>query len=164
MACNLVSNFEVALIKKLWQFSMLSHTLCVAVPSPPPSPRGGGRVRLHVGYLEIPATFPLVCHAFLSITFAFSGYSRSVEVCNCHSDGRQIGTQIGQMKTALDIKAKNPLVVLAKIKNQVLKNGKSANHSEHQNQKSKVFWHKNRKTKNHKTENPNAPLRFALFF
>ena len=98
MACNLVSNFEVALIKKLWQFSMLSHTLCVAVPSPPPPPpRGGGRVRLHVSYLEIPATFQLVCHAFLSITFAFSGYSRSVEVCNCHSDGRQIRTQIGQI-------------------------------------------------------------------
>ena len=98
MACNLVSNFEVALIKKLWQFFVLSHTLCVAVPSPPPPPtRGGGRVRLHVGYLEILATFQLVCHAFLSITFAFSGYSRSVEVCNCHSDGRQIGTQIGQI-------------------------------------------------------------------
>ena len=98
MACNLVSNFEVALIEKLWQFFVLSHTLHVAVPSPPPPPtRGGGRVRLHVGYLEILATFQLVCHAFLSITFAFSSYSRSVEVCNCHSDGRQIGTQIGQI-------------------------------------------------------------------
>ena len=27
MACNLVINFEVALIKKLWQFSVLSRTL-----------------------------------------------------------------------------------------------------------------------------------------
>ena len=97
VAYNLVSNFEVALMKKLWQFFVLSHTLRVAVPSPPPPTRGGGRVRLHVGYLEIPATFQLVCHAFLSITFAFSGYSTSVEVCNCHSDGRQIGTQIGQI-------------------------------------------------------------------
>ena len=37
MACNLVTNFEVALIKKkLWQCSVLSRTL----PSPPPTTLG----------------------------------------------------------------------------------------------------------------------------
>ena len=36
MACNLVTNFEVALIKKLWQCSVLSRTQRVALPSPPP--------------------------------------------------------------------------------------------------------------------------------
>ena len=56
-----------------------------------------GRVRLLVGYLGIPAIFRLVCHAFLSITFAFSGYSRSVEARNYRSDRREIGTQIGQI-------------------------------------------------------------------
>ena len=79
---------------------MLSRTLRVAVPSPPPTLREGvgrGRVRLLVGYLGIPAIFQLVCHAFLSITFAFSGYSRSVEARNCRSDRRETGTQIGQI-------------------------------------------------------------------
>ena len=38
MACNLVTNFEVALITKLWQCSVLHCTLRVAVPFPPPSP------------------------------------------------------------------------------------------------------------------------------
>ena len=38
MACNLVTNFEVALIKKLWQCSVLSRTLL----SPPPWGGGGG--------------------------------------------------------------------------------------------------------------------------
>ena len=65
------------------------------LPSPSPWGRGSGRVRLHVGYLGIPAIFQLVCHAFLSITFAFSGYSRSVEARNCRSDRRETGTQIG---------------------------------------------------------------------
>ena len=79
---------------------MLSRTLRVAVPSPPPTLREGegrGRVRLLVG-VGIPAIFQLVCHAFLSITFAFSGYSRSVEARNCRSDRRETGTQIGQIR------------------------------------------------------------------
>ena len=100
VAWNSVSNFKVALIKILWQCSVLSRTLRVAVPSPPPTLREGvgrGRVRLLVGYLGIPAIFQLVCHAFLSITFAFSGYSRSVEARNCRSDRRETGTQIGQI-------------------------------------------------------------------
>ena len=33
MACDLVTNFGVALMKKLWQCSVLSSTLRVAVPS-----------------------------------------------------------------------------------------------------------------------------------
>ena len=42
MACNLVTNFEVALIKKLWQCSVLSRTPLVALLSPPPHLGGGG--------------------------------------------------------------------------------------------------------------------------
>ena len=42
MACNLVTNLGVALIKKRWQCSVFSHTLRVAVPSPPPHLGGGG--------------------------------------------------------------------------------------------------------------------------
>ena len=85
------------MIKILWQCSVLSRTLRVAVPSPPPTLREGegrGRVRLLFG-VGIPAIFQLICHAFLSITFAFSGYSRSVEARNCRSDRRETGTQIG---------------------------------------------------------------------
>ena len=45
----------------------------------------------------------------------------------------------------------------------MLKNEKPANRNEHQNRKTKVFWHKHRKTdpknsQNRKTENPNVPL------
>ena len=83
---------------KLWQCSVLSRTPRVAVPSPAPPPLlGRGRILLRVGYQGIPAIFQLVCHAFLSITFAFSGYSRSVEARNCRSDRRETGTQIGQI-------------------------------------------------------------------
>ena len=112
------------------------------LPSPSPWGRGSGRVRLHVGYLGIPAIFQLVCHAFLSITFAFSGYSRSVETRNCRSDRRETGTQIGQIgktENRIDIKSENPLVFFAKIENHMLKNGKSANYYEHQNRKAEVF-------------------------
>ena len=145
MACSLATNFEVALMKKLWQCSVLSRNLRVAVPSPPlppPPPWGRGRVRLHVGFLGIPAISQLVCHAFTSITFAFSGYSRWVEPRNYRIDRRETGTQIGQIgkaKTASDIKSENPLVFFAKTENQMLKNGKSANRNEHQNWKTEVF-------------------------
>ena len=126
MACKLVTNFEVALIKRLWQCSVLSRTLRVAAPSPPPPPWGRGRVRLHLRYLGIPTIFQLVCDVFHPITSAFSGYSRSaVEARNCHLDRRETGTQIGQIgktkKTASDIKSKNPLVFFAKTENQMLK-------------------------------------------
>ena len=45
----------------------------------------------------------------------------------------------------------------------MLKNGKCANRNEHQNRKTELFWHKDRKTylknsRNRKTKNPNAPL------
>ena len=132
MACSLVTNFEVALMKKLWQCSVLSRNLRVAVPSPPP-PWGRGRVRLHVGFSGIPAISQLVCHAFPSITFAFSGYSRSVEPRNYRIDRRETGTQIGQIGKAKNcIGSENPLVSFAKTENQMLKNGKSANRNEHQ--------------------------------
>ena len=164
MACSLVTNFEVALMKKLWQCSVLSRNLRVAVPSPPlPSPWGRGRVRLHVGFLGIPAISQLVCHAFPSITFAFSGYSRSVEPRNYRIDRRETGTQIGQIgkaKNCIGYQIRKPLVFFAKTENQMLKNGKSANRNEHQNWKTEVFWCKNRITdlKNSQTQNPNAPL------
>ena len=138
----------MALIKILWQCSVLSRTLRVAVPSPPPTLREGvgrGRVRLLVGYLGIPAIFQLVCHAFLSITFAFSGYSRSVEARNCRSDRRETGTQIGQIG-----KSENPLVFFAKTENQMLKNGKSENRNEHQNRKTDL--------KSGQTAKPKIPM------
>ena len=56
-----------------------------------------------------------------------------MEARNC-----QIG-QIGKIKTASDIKSENPFVFFAKTGNQMLKNGKSGNRNEHQNQKSEVF-------------------------
>ena len=89
----MVTNFEVASIKKLWQCSVLSRTLREAVPFPPPPPPTlRGRVQLHVGYLGIPTIFQLVCHTFLSITFAFSCHSRSMEARNYRSDRRETGT------------------------------------------------------------------------
>ena len=56
-------------------------TLPVAAPSSPPHLRGGEGCDISIG--------------FLSITFAFSDYSRSVEARNCRSDRRETGTQIG---------------------------------------------------------------------
>ena len=38
----------------------------------------------------------LVCHTFFLITFAFYGYSRSLEAHNCPLDGRETETQIGK--------------------------------------------------------------------
>ena len=77
------------------------RSLRVAVPSPPlPPPWGRGRVRLHVGFLGIPTISQLVCHASPSITFAFSGYLRSVEPRNYRIDRRETGTQIGQIGKA----------------------------------------------------------------
>ena len=61
-----------------------------------PSAGGGGRVRLHEGYLGISTIFQLVCYVFVSITFALRCYSRSVEARNCRSDRRETGNQIGQ--------------------------------------------------------------------
>ena len=63
-----------------------------------------------------------------------------MEARNC-----QIG-QIGKIKTASDIKSENPLVFFAKTENQMLKNGKSANHDEYQNRKSEVFGVETEKT------------------
>ena len=80
MACNLVINFEVALLKKLWQCSMPNGTLRVSLPSPPQLTFGEGE---GTATRRLP-TFQLVCQAFHSITFAFSSYSRSaVEARNC---------------------------------------------------------------------------------
>ena len=83
MACNLVTNFEVAFIKKLCQFS------CNRTLLSPPHPGGGEGTATRI--------FQLVCHTFLSITFTFSCHSRSVGARNCSSDRRETGTQIGQI-------------------------------------------------------------------
>ena len=103
------------------------------LPSPSPWGRGSGRVRLHVGYLGIPAIFQLVCHAFLSITFAFSGYSRSVETRNCRSDRRETGTQIGQI-------------------------GKTENRIGYQIRKPVSIFRENRKPNAKKMENPQTAM------
>ena len=144
MACSLVTNFEVALMKKLWQCSVLSRNLRVAVPSPPlpPPPWGRGRVRLHVGFLGIPAISQLVCHAFTSITFAFSGYSRWVEPRNYRIDRRETGTQIGQIgkaKNCIGYQIRKPVSIFRENRKPNAKNGKSANRNEHQNWKTEVF-------------------------
>ena len=167
MACNLATNFEAALIKtKLWQCSVLSRTPRVAVPSPPPPLLGRGRILLRAGYLGIPAIFQLVCHAFLSITFAFSGYSRSVEARNCRSDRRETGTQIGQIgknrKPYRISNLKTRQYFFAETENQMLKNGISANRNEHQNRKNRSFWvqkpkNRSKNGQNRKTKNPMPP-------
>ena len=113
MLNQLVTHQLVALMKKLWQCSMLSRNLRLAVPSPPPT-LGEGGVRLHVGFLGIPAISQLVCHAFPSITFAFSGYSRSVEPRNYRIDRRETGTQIGQIgkaKNCIGYQIRKPVII-----------------------------------------------------
>ena len=159
MACNLVTNFEVALIKKLWQCSVLSRTL----PSPPTL---GGGERLHVGYQGIPAIFWLVCNAFVSITFAFSCYSRSVEARNCRSDRRETGTQIGQIgktENRIGYQIRKPVSIFRENRKPNAKQRKIRKPAmNNKTEKLKFFWHKNRKTdlknsQNRKTENPNAP-------
>ena len=121
VACNLVTNFEVALIKKLWQCSC-NRTL----PFPPTLGEGYG----YVGYLGIPAIFQLVCHTFLSITFAFICYSRSVEARNCRSDRRETGTQtdqIGKTENRVEYEIRKPVNIF------------------HENQKPNAKIRKNRK-------------------
>ena len=56
----------------------------------------------HLYYLlkltaALSGTSSVVCHAFVSITFAFSCCSRSVEGRTCRSDRRETGNQIGQI-------------------------------------------------------------------
>ena len=98
MACNLVTNFEVALIKKLWQCSVLSRTQRVALPSPPPH-LGVGEVEGY-GYTRDPcdisiglSRIPLDNICVYSLRY--SGYSRSVGARSCRSGRRKTGTQIG---------------------------------------------------------------------
>ena len=103
-------------------------------------------------------------------------YDRIVQRAYCRTNRRLKGTQIGQnrltQKTASVTKTEKLLVFFTKTENQISRNNeKPANRNEHQNRKkTKVFWHKNRKTdlknsQNRKTENPNvshvmAPFRF----
>ena len=146
VACNLVTNFEVALIKKLWQCSC-NRTL----PFPPTLGEGYG----YVGYLGIPAIFQLVCHTFLSITFAFICYSRSVEARNCRSDRRETGTQIdqiGKTENRVEYEIRKPVYIFfTKTKNQTLKFGKTENRIEYQIRKPVNIFRENRK--------PNAKIR-----
>ena len=102
----------MALIKKLWQCSVLSCTLRVAVPSPPSHP-GRERVRLHV---RIPSIFQLVCHTLFSIS-VFSCYSRSVEARNCRSDRRETGTKIIQIRkteNGIEYQIRTPVTIFCK--------------------------------------------------
>ena len=95
-------------------------TLPVAASSSPPHLRGGEGCDISIG--------------FLSITFAFSDYSRSVEARNCRSDRRETGTQIGQIGKT-ENRIGYPLVFFPKTGNQMLKNGVFANCNEHQTEK-----------------------------
>ena len=140
MACNLVTNFKVASIKKLWQCSVPNGTLRVGLPSPPQLTLGEGEGE-GTATRRLPRDPCDLSIGLSSIPFAFSSYSRSaVEARNC-----QIG-QIGKIKTASHSKSENPLVFFAKTENQMLKNGKSANRDEHQNRKSEVFGVETEKT------------------
>ena len=155
-------------MKKLWQCSVLSRNLRVAVPSPPlpPPPWGRGRVRLHVGFLGIPAISQLVCHAFTSITFAFSGYSRSVEPRNYRIDRRETGTQIGQIgkaKNCIGYQIRKPVRIFRENRKPNAKKRKIRKPQWPPKLKNWSFWCKNRITdlensQNRKTENHNAPL------
>ena len=176
VACNLVTNFVVLLIKKPWQCFVLSCTLHIATPSLPSPTLVGGGVQLHVSYLGITTIFKLVCQAFVLITFAFSCYLRSVEARNCCSGQRETRTQIGQIgktKKCIGYQIWKPVNIFHK-------NWKPVNIF-HKNWKLNVkkqkigklqwtpkprnwsFLYKSRKTnlknsQNHKTKNPNALL------
>ena len=136
------------------------------LPSFSPLPQGRGRVRLHVGYLGIPAIFQLVCHSFLSIKFSFSGYSRLVEVRSCRSDRRETGTQIGligKTENCIGYQSRKPVSIFCENRKPNAKKRKIRKPQWPPNRKNEVFWHKNRKTdlkrsQNCKTENPKSPL------
>ena len=76
------------------------------------------------------SSWHLVCHAFLSMTFAFCSCSRSVEALNCLSDWR---------KTKKNME--NLFEYLMKTKNQMLNHIKSANWNEQSNPiQSGLMW------------------------
>ena len=133
MACNLVTNLEMALIKKPWQCSVLSRTLRVAAPSLPPPPTLEGKG----GILAI---FQLVCHALVSITFAFSSYSKSAEARNCRSY-RNPNRSNRKNRNCIGYQIRKPVNIFRENRKPNAKSGKSANHNEHQNRETEVFWH-----------------------
>ena len=109
----------------------------------------------------------MVCHAFVSITFAFSCYSRSVEARNCRSDRRETGTQIGQIgktENRIGYQIRKPVSIFRENRKPNAKQRKIRKPAmNNKTEKLKFFWHKNRKTdlknsQNRKTENPSAPL------
>ena len=163
VACNLVTNFVVSLIKKPWQCFVLSCTLHIATPFPP-SPKEG--VQLHVGYLGIATIFRLVCHAFVLITFAFSCYLRSVEARNCCSGQRETRTQIGQIgktKKCIGYQIWKPVNIFCKNGKPNVKKRKIGKLQWTPKPRNWIFLYKSRKTnlknsQNHKTKNPNALL------
>ena len=142
------------------------------MPSPSPPTLRGGRVRLHVGYLGISAIFQLVCHTFLSITFAFSRYSRSVEARNCRPDRGETGTQISQIgktENCIEYQIRKPVNIFRENRKPNANIWKIRNPQRTPNRKTEVFWHKNRKTdlkysQNRKNQNPNAPLRQSTIY
>lgn len=87
----------------------------------------------------------------------YRGYSRSAEAYNCRSDWRETretGTQIGKNLKPHQMKnSKTRQYFWPKSENQKLKNGKSANHNEHQNRKTYL-----RNSENRNTQNPNASV------
>ena len=112
-------------------------------------PWGRGRVRLHVGFLGIPAISQLVCHAFTSITFAFSSYSRSVEPRNYRIDRRETGTQIGQIgkaKNCIGYQIRKPVSIFRENRKPNAKKRKIRKLQWTPKLKNWSFWCKNRIT------------------
>ena len=119
------------------------------LPSPPPPHWGRGRVRLHVGFLGSPAISQLVCHAFTSITFAFSGYPRSVEPRNYRIDRRETGTQIGQIgkaKNCIGYQIRKPVSIFRENRKPNAKKRKIRKPQWTPKLKNWSFWCKNRIT------------------
>ena len=168
VACNLVTNFVVSLIKKPWQCFVLSCTLHIATPSPPSPTLGGGgtatcRLPRDRYNIQIGLSW------FILITFAFSCYLRSVKARNCCSGQRKTRTQIGQIgktKKCIGYQIWKPVNIFCKNGKPNVKKHQNTNETrnEHQNRETdRSFLYKSRKTnlknsQNHKTKNPNALL------
>ena len=149
---NFITGFMNAMDLAFVSFSIflklraaLSRTSSVKIRTKVPPP-------LHVGYLGISTIFQLVCHAFVSITFVFSCYSRWVEARSCRSGRKRKNRKPHRISN-----------IFRENRKPDAKNGKYANRNEHLNRETEVFWIKNGKIdiknrQNRKTENSNVPL------
>ena len=149
----MVTNFEVAFIKKLWQCSVLIAVPYV-LPYPPLPPTfppwgsGKGRVQLHISYLRIPAIFQLVCRAFLLITMRLAAVQDQWRCVIATQIKRNWNPNrpnrknwklhwISNLKAHLYFLRKPNTKINAKTWKQTAKNTKT--------KKPKAFWHKTEK-------------------